>query len=153
MLSGFGLTGPYADVAQQRRSATGPQVATCTSPASPIANRSRAAARGTPTSHGAIAAVGAAAAVIHAARTGEGQVVDVGAMEALASMHQWTVTMYTHIGTVKRRWGNLLGESSHPIGLYRCSDGYVSIVAVTPAAVGVAVHRRWSVATCSPTRR
>ena len=82
--------------------------------------------------HGAVAAVGTAAAAIHAARTGEGQVVDVSAIEALASMHQWTVTMYTHNGTVKRRWGNLLGESSHPIALYRCQDGDISIVAVSP---------------------
>jgi crotonobetainyl-CoA:carnitine CoA-transferase CaiB-like acyl-CoA transferase len=39
--------------------------------------------------------------------------------------------MYTHIGVIKRRWGNLLGEATHPIALYRCRDGYVSIVAVT----------------------
>ena len=82
--------------------------------------------------HGAVAAVGTAAAAIHAARTGEGQVVDVSAIEALASMHQWTVTMYTHNGTVKRRWGNLLGESSHPVALYQCQDGEISIVAVNP---------------------
>ena len=82
--------------------------------------------------HGAVAAVGTAAAAIHAARTGEGQVVDVSAIEALASMHQWTVTMYTHNGTVKRRWGNLLGESSHPVALYHCQDGDISIVAVSP---------------------
>ena len=82
--------------------------------------------------HGAVAAVGTAAAAIHAARTGEGQVVDVSAIEALASMHQWTVTMYTHNGTVKRRWGNLLGESSHPVALYQCQDGDISIVAVNP---------------------
>ena len=81
---------------------------------------------------GVVAAIGAMAAVMHAARTGEGQLVDVGAMEAAASLHQWTITMYTHIGCIKRRWGNLLGESSHPVALYRCSDGFISVVAVAP---------------------
>ena len=44
--------------------------------------------------------------------------LDIGIMEAAASCHHWTVTMYTHIGCVKRRWGNLLAESTHPIALY-----------------------------------
>ncbi len=129
VLSGFGLTGPYAAWRSSELGdwAAGGHLYLTGDPArEPVQG-------GGPWDtylHGAIAAVGAAAAVIHAARTGDGQVVDVGAMEALASMHQWSVTMYTHIGTVKRRWGNLLGESSHPIALYRCSDGYVSIVAV-----------------------
>src|SRR5207302_8463590 len=80
----------------------------------------------------ATAAAGGAAAVIHAARTGEGQLVDVGAMEALAACHQWSLTMYTHTGCVKRRWGNRFGESFHPIALYPCADGWVSIVAPGP---------------------
>ena len=79
---------------------------------------------------GATAAIGAAAALFDSLRSGVGQLVDVGAMEAMAGLHQWTITIFTHLGYVKRRWGNLLGESSHPIGLYTCSDGWISIVAV-----------------------
>jgi crotonobetainyl-CoA:carnitine CoA-transferase CaiB-like acyl-CoA transferase len=80
---------------------------------------------------GATAAIGAQAAVIDAVRTGRGQLVDVSVIEAAASMHQWTVTMYTHTGCIKRRWGNRFGESVHPIALYECADGWISIV--TPA--------------------
>ena len=37
--------------------------------------------------------------------------------------------MYTHTGAVKRRWGNRFAESFHPIALYACTDGWISIVA------------------------
>ena len=61
--------------------------------------------------------------MLHAARTGEGQLVDVGAMESVAAAHQWTLTMYTHTGAVKGRWGRRFGESFHPMGLYQAGDG------------------------------
>ncbi len=81
---------------------------------------------------GATAAYGAAAAIIEAARTGRGQLVDVGAMEATAAGHQWTLTMYTHTGAVKRRYGLRFGETFHPMCLYRCADGgWVSICAAS----------------------
>ncbi len=77
---------------------------------------------------GATAAVGAAVAVLDATVTGRGQLVDVGGMEATAAAHQWSLTMYTHTGVVKQRAG-LLFENFHPIGLYRCSDGWIVIAA------------------------
>lgn len=80
---------------------------------------------------GATAAVGAQAAVVDSARTGRGQLVDVGAMEAVASLHQWSLTMYTHTGVVKQRWGHRFGESHHPMALYRCRDGWICIGAAT----------------------
>ena len=131
VLSGFGLDGPYAT---WRSSALGDWAAGGHLFLTGDVDREPLQGGGPWDTylHGAVAAVGTAAAAIHAARTGEGQVVDVSAIEALASMHQWTVTMYTHNGTVKRRWGNLLGESSHPIALYHCQDGDISIVAVSP---------------------
>jgi crotonobetainyl-CoA:carnitine CoA-transferase CaiB-like acyl-CoA transferase len=131
VLSGFGLDGPYAS---WRSSVLGDWAASGHLFLTGDVDREPLQGGGPWDTylHGAVAAVGTAAAVIHAARTGEGQVVDVSAIEALASMHQWTVTMYTHNGTVKRRWGNLLGESSHPIALYHCQDGDISIVAVSP---------------------
>ena len=49
--------------------------------------------------------------------------------KAMAALHQWTITMYTHTGCIKGRWGNRFAESVHPIALYECSDGWISIVA------------------------
>jgi crotonobetainyl-CoA:carnitine CoA-transferase CaiB-like acyl-CoA transferase len=80
---------------------------------------------------GATAAVGAQAALFRARRTGRGELVDVGAMESGAAAHQWSLTMYTHTGAVKRRWGNRLGESHHPMSLFRCADGWVCIGAAS----------------------
>lgn len=81
---------------------------------------------------GATAAVGSQAALLRAKRTGEGDVVDVGGMEAIAAAHQWSMLIYTHQGIVKRRWGNRHGESFHPLSLHPCADGWVCIAAVSP---------------------
>jgi crotonobetainyl-CoA:carnitine CoA-transferase CaiB-like acyl-CoA transferase len=80
---------------------------------------------------GATAAVGAQAALARARRWGRGDVVDVGAMEAIACAHQWSVALYTHQGVVKRRWGNRHGEAHHPLALFPCSDGWVCIASVS----------------------
>jgi crotonobetainyl-CoA:carnitine CoA-transferase CaiB-like acyl-CoA transferase len=129
-ISGFGLTGPYRS---WRSSALGDWASGGHLFLTGEPDREPLQGGGPWNTYlaGATAAVGSAAAVMHAARTGEGQLLDIGVMEAAASCHQWTVTMYTHIGCVKRRWGNLLAESTHPIALYRCRDGFISIVAVT----------------------
>ena len=81
---------------------------------------------------GATAAIGAQAALFERTCTGRGQLVDVAAMEAVAAAHQWSLTMYTHTGVVKRRWGGRLGESFHPMSLYECSDGWVCVCAPLP---------------------
>ncbi|MFV0259170.1 MAG: CoA transferase [Acidimicrobiales bacterium] len=80
---------------------------------------------------GAYAAVGTQAAALRAVDRGRGALVDVGAMEALAASHQWSLCLYTHEGVVKRRAGNRLAEMHHPISLYRCSDGWVCIAAAS----------------------
>lgn len=81
---------------------------------------------------GATAAVAAQAALLHAVRTGEGQLVDIACMEAVASAHQWSLTMVTHVGAVKGRWGTRFGETYHPMSLFRCADDrWVCIGATT----------------------
>ena len=76
---------------------------------------------------GTLAAAAALAAARRARASGRGQLVDVGAMEAIASLHQWTLTLYTHQGVVKRRAGNRHAESYHPMGPLPCRDGWVCI--------------------------
>jgi crotonobetainyl-CoA:carnitine CoA-transferase CaiB-like acyl-CoA transferase len=135
VLSGFGLTGPYASWR--------------TSPLVDWASGGYLYLTGEPDReplqgggpwaayvHGATAAIGAQAAVLHATRTGEGQLVDVGAMESVAAAHQWSLTMYTHTGAVKGRWGRRFGESFHPMGPYQTGDGEW-------IAVGAASRDQW----------
>jgi crotonobetainyl-CoA:carnitine CoA-transferase CaiB-like acyl-CoA transferase len=122
VLSGFGLTGPYASWRHSPLidwAAGGYAYLTGEPGREPLQGGGPWAAY----LHGVWAAVGAAAAAMHAARTGEGQLVDIGAMEAVAAGHQWTLTMYTHTGGVKGRWGRRFGESFHPMGLYQAGDG------------------------------
>ncbi len=127
-ISGFGLTGPYAGYRSTALTdwAAGGHMSLTGEP-----DREPLQGGGAWDSYltGATAAVGAQAALFHAARTGEGQLVDVGAIEAAAALHQWSITMYTHTGVVKKRWGNRFAESVHPIALYLCKDGWISIVA------------------------
>jgi CoA:oxalate CoA-transferase len=78
---------------------------------------------------GLTAAVVTAAAMRHARSTGNGQLVDVGTMEAMAGLHQWSLVLYTHQGVVKRRAGNRHAESYHPLGLQPCKDGSICIAA------------------------
>ena len=80
--------------------------------------------------HGATAAVGAQVALHRARRSGRGDLVDSGGMEASACAHQWSFVIYTHQGVVKRRWGNRHGEAHHPLSLHPCRDGWVCIASV-----------------------
>jgi crotonobetainyl-CoA:carnitine CoA-transferase CaiB-like acyl-CoA transferase len=80
---------------------------------------------------GMTAAIGALAAL----RLGGGRLVDVATMEAMAALHQWTLTLFTHQGVVKRRAGNRHAESFHPMGLQPCAGGWL--------AIGVATQRQW----------
>ncbi len=80
---------------------------------------------------GATAAIGIQAALVHAAATGRGDLVEISALEALANAHQWSFSLYTHNGVNKRRWGNRFGEQHHPLALYECIDGWVCIAAVS----------------------
>lgn len=80
---------------------------------------------------GATAGLAAQAALIGARASGAGVLVDVGAMEVLASAHQWSISMFTHTGVTKRRTGNRHGEMHHPLALYQCLDGWVCIAAAS----------------------
>lgn len=80
---------------------------------------------------GATATVGIQAALVHAATTGHGDLVEISALEALANAHQWSFSLYTHNGVTKRRWGNRFGEQHHPLALYECIDGWICIAAVS----------------------
>jgi len=130
VVSGFGLSGPYAHwkhsplidwASSGVMYLTGEPDREPLTPGSPVASCLT----------GAAAAIGAQAAFFERTCTGLGQLVDVGAMECGAAGHQWSTVMYTHTGVVKRRWGRLLGESFHPMALYRCRDGWVCIGAAT----------------------
>ena len=135
VLSGFGLSGPYAGWRSTPLidwASGGYLYLTGEPDREPLQGGGPWAAY----VHGATAAIGAQAAVFHAARTGEGQLVDVGAMESVAAAHQWSLTMYTHTGAVKRRWGRRFGESFHPMGPYQTGDGGW-------IAVGAASRDQW----------
>ncbi len=80
---------------------------------------------------GASTAVGIQAALVNAATTGRGDLVEVSALEALANAHQWSFSLYTHNGVTKRRWGNRFGEQHHPLALYECIDGWICIASVS----------------------
>ncbi len=80
---------------------------------------------------GAHAYVGAMAALLARARDGQGQSVEVSAMESLASAHQWTITRYSYNGRIQPRNGNRY-DSLHPVTYYRCADGTVAVAPSTP---------------------
>jgi crotonobetainyl-CoA:carnitine CoA-transferase CaiB-like acyl-CoA transferase len=76
----------------------------------------------------ALAALGIVAAVRHAERTGEGQFVDVGMVDAVLSMCERIVYQYSYRGDVPGPEGN-----AHPMLCpfenFRTSDGWVTIAA------------------------
>lgn len=135
VLSGFGITGPYAGWRSSELVdfASGGYLYITGEP-----GREPLQGGGPWATYlaGMTAAVGAQVAVIDAARTGEAQLVDVGAMESVASGHQWTLTMYTHTGAIKGRWARRFGESFHPMGMCQAGDGRW-------LAVGAASRDQW----------
>ena len=76
---------------------------------------------------------GVAMALWSRGETGEGQRVQVAAMESLGVLHQFTTVMETYGGLVRRRYGNRFEGSadygSYPIVMLPCKDGYVSFCA------------------------
>ncbi|MBW2623832.1 MAG: CoA transferase [Deltaproteobacteria bacterium] len=69
---------------------------------------------------------GAMAALLCREKTGQGQHIDVSAMECMASIHQFNVNRYVYAGRIQERVGNRY-VWAHPITIYPCQDGYVSI--------------------------
>ncbi len=125
-ISGFGLTGPYRRFRSNDfldLASGGHLYLTGRPDRHPVQSGGPWAGYAT----GTLAASACLVAAGRARSTGRGQLVDLGAMEALASLHQWTLTFYTHQGYVKRRAGNRMAESYHPISLVECQDGWVSL--------------------------
>jgi crotonobetainyl-CoA:carnitine CoA-transferase CaiB-like acyl-CoA transferase len=126
VISGFGLSGPYRDYRSNDflDLASGGQLYLTGHPDRPPVQA------GGPWAGYATGTLAASACLVAARRArsvGRGQLVDVGAMEALAILHQWTITLFTHQGYVKRRAGNRMAESYHPMDLVECQDGWVSL--------------------------
>jgi len=74
---------------------------------------------------------GALAALYSREDTGRGQQVDVSIMECMTGFHQFTIVRYTYSGLIKARTGNRY-ESTYPVTIYPCKDGYVALSASSP---------------------
>lgn len=68
--------------------------------------------------------IGTLAALRHAERTGEGQLVDVAQQDSVLSLTENAVVSYTVDGTVAQPLGNE-HPFVRPYGLFSCKDGYV----------------------------
>ncbi len=79
---------------------------------------------------GAAAAYATMAALLHRRRTGEGQFIDVSAVECMSSMIGDTVMDYVLNGVVHECDGNGHGEMA-PHGAYPCLDGEWMVIAVS----------------------
>ena len=73
-----------------------------------------------------------AAALFWREGCGEGQYIDVSVMEAMAYFHEFAIVVWTHVGILNERAGNRHPVGIHPLSLYPCKDGHVSISVATP---------------------
>ena len=64
--------------------------------------------------------------------SGKGQHIDVSVMEAMAYYHEFAITTWTHVKALSIRAGNNYPVGNHPLTIYPCKDGYISISCVTP---------------------
>jgi benzylsuccinate CoA-transferase BbsE subunit len=76
---------------------------------------------------GQFAAVGTMLAVLQAEATGQGQLVDVSAQEAVVMAHENAVQFYDLERVVKRRNGGQARQAA--VGVYPCQDGHVYLLA------------------------
>ena len=77
--------------------------------------------------------IGALAALRAKDVLGKGQTVEVSHLEGLAALHQYTTVMWTQANHILQRVGNGQGGPWHPVGNYRCKDGFVALA--LPVAV------------------
>lgn len=70
--------------------------------------------------------VGVMAALLIRQRTGKGQHIDVAIHECMSTIHQFNVNRYVYSKKIQNRVGNRY-MYSHPITIYPCRDGLVSI--------------------------
>jgi crotonobetainyl-CoA:carnitine CoA-transferase CaiB-like acyl-CoA transferase len=73
---------------------------------------------------------GILAALINRQKTGLGRYIDVSILECMTSLHQFTINRYVYSGKIQKRSGNRY-LWSHPIAVYPCKDGQVSVGAST----------------------
>jgi crotonobetainyl-CoA:carnitine CoA-transferase CaiB-like acyl-CoA transferase len=66
------------------------------------------------------------AALLMRQRTGKGQHIDVAIHECMSTIHQFNVNRYVYSKKIQNRVGNRY-MYSHPITIYPCQDGLVSI--------------------------
>ena len=71
--------------------------------------------------------IGALAALMTLARTGQGQVVETSHQEVIAALHQFSLLRYTHNGEILNRMGNRYSGPGTPIGGYECADGWIGL--------------------------
>jgi crotonobetainyl-CoA:carnitine CoA-transferase CaiB-like acyl-CoA transferase len=83
---------------------------------------------------GAVAAWATTAALLHRRRTGEGQFIDVSAVECMSSMIGDTVMDYLLNGVIHACDGNRHAEMA-PHGVYPCRDGEWIAIAVSSDAM------------------
>jgi CoA:oxalate CoA-transferase len=72
--------------------------------------------------HGLSAAL---AALLRRLASGTGAAVEISAIEALAALHQFTISQYLTQGTIRSRHGNRW-ENLYPITMLPCRDGYLA---------------------------
>jgi CoA:oxalate CoA-transferase len=70
--------------------------------------------------------VGVMAALLMRQRTGKGQYIDVSIHECMSTIHQFNINRYVYSKRIQNRVGNRY-MYSHPITIYPCQDGLVSI--------------------------
>jgi crotonobetainyl-CoA:carnitine CoA-transferase CaiB-like acyl-CoA transferase len=86
---------------------------------------------------GLVGAFAVLAALRHAERTGEGQVVDVNLLESMFQIMGPLVSAYAHLGYVQPRLGSGIPYTV-PRGTYRCADG--KWVAISSSSDSVAAR-------------
>ncbi|MCU1504558.1 MAG: Caib/baif family protein [Ilumatobacteraceae bacterium] len=126
--SPFGLTGPYRDLPTTPIvdwAASGYMFISGHSHREPLQGGGPFPAFAT----GLTAAIGALASWREVGAGRSGSLVDVGCFESMAALHQYTISMYTHQGYIKRRAGNRHAEAHHPVAFLECADGWVCIAA------------------------
>jgi CoA:oxalate CoA-transferase len=74
---------------------------------------------------------GAMAALLAREATGRGQQVDISIHECMTSIHQFTINRYVYVNRIQSRIGNRY-QRAHPICMYPCADGMVSIAVSQP---------------------
>jgi crotonobetainyl-CoA:carnitine CoA-transferase CaiB-like acyl-CoA transferase len=132
-VTGFGQTGPYAQHAGFATSAEAMSgyAALCGTPDGPPLLPPVAL---TDELTGVAAAFAALAAIHHARRTGEGQVIDINLLECTLQLMGPLPAAYEHLGYEQPRLGSGLPYSI-PRGTYRCSDGAWVAISTTAETV------------------